>query len=102
MRPLTRAQGQSVYWAGVPHGEPSCRVYWGSHGCHLQRGHKGHHECQCARDEYGNLEPKVDEEGVHNVGAWPYYGRMTRFYGEDVSLWQRFRWRWPNWLRRVL
>lgn len=64
----------------------ACRVYWGSHGCRLERGHEGHHECICARDENGNLEPKEDEDGVLNVGAFPYYGPETRFYGEDAPL----------------
>lgn len=62
----------------------ACRVYWGSHGCRLERGHEGPHECHCARDENGNLEPKEDEDGVLNVGATPYYGPETRFYGEDA------------------
>lgn len=24
-----------------------CRVYWGSHGCHKHRGHRGVHRCVC-------------------------------------------------------
>lgn len=75
----------------------SCRVYWGSHGCRLPRGHKDHHECVCARDDHGNLEPREDEDGYLNVGAHPYYGRITRFYGEDVSSWQRLLWHIKGW-----
>ena len=51
--------------------EHCCRVYWGSHGCHLERGHDGPHLC--------------DEDC--SVGAPPYYGPdvVTRFYGEDAA-----------------
>jgi len=60
-----------------------CRVYWGSHGCYLGRGHKGPHRCQCADDPDAE-----DEDGdAVNVGAFPYYGlvgAVTNFYGEDV------------------
>lgn len=52
-----------------------CRVYWGSHGCMLERGHTGPHECDC-------YDP--DEKG--NVGGPPYYGPETKFYGEDADL----------------
>lgn len=52
-----------------------CRVYWGSHGCRLERGHDGPHLCTCADDPPG--------PGVKNVGAPPYYGPDTHFYGED-------------------
>lgn len=47
---------------------PTCRVYWGSHGCRLPRGHDGQHEC-CV--------------------TAPYHGRLTRFYGEDLSFEER-------------
>jgi hypothetical protein len=57
--------------------QQNCRVYWGSHGCRLERGHDGPHICDCADDE--------PSPGVVNVGAPPYYGPDTRFYGEDVS-----------------
>ena len=56
-----------------------CRVYWGSHGCDLPRGHHlipgddQHCRCECAADEEGN------------VGGYPYYGLGTHFYGEDVE-----------------
>jgi hypothetical protein len=66
----------------------NCRVYWGSHGCRLERGHDGSHECDCARDGEGNPVPREqrDEGGEFlNVGAAPYYGPDTRFYGEDAE-----------------
>lgn len=53
-----------------------CRVYWGTHGCNLPRGHEGPHICDCA------YEP--EEENVVNVGKPPYYGPETTFYGEDA------------------
>ena len=66
--------------------KPTCRVYWGSHGCELPRGHEGPHRCVCADDE--GVDPVtrgyVTEPGVFNVGAPPHYGPETRFYGEDV------------------
>lgn len=49
-----------------------CRVYWGTHGCALPRGHDGEHRCDC----YG--------EG-NAVGTAPYYGDGTNFYGEDAE-----------------
>ena len=52
----------------------SCRVYWGTHGCDLERGHDGPHLCDCA-----DIPP---EEG--GVGKPPYYGPDTKFYGEDA------------------
>lgn len=54
-----------------------CRVYWGSHGCDLWRGHVGPHICLTCWDEDG------DNEGY--VGSWPYYGPDTNFYGEDAE-----------------
>lgn len=54
-----------------------CRVYWGSHGCDLVKGHAGPCRCECAD------EPT--EPGVINVGAYPYYGADTKFYGEDAE-----------------
>lgn len=54
-----------------------CRVYWGSHGCALPRGHVGDHICGCAW--------KDTQPGVANVGAPPYYGAGTHFYGEDAE-----------------
>ncbi len=56
-----------------------CRVYWGSHGCHLPRGHDGPHLCDCADWPDWQTDDEAD-----NVGTPPYYGPNTRFYGEDV------------------
>lgn len=58
-----------------------CRVYWGSHGCCLKRGHEGPHICDCAVED---PEPRDNADGTVNVGAPPYYGPETRFYGEDA------------------
>lgn len=65
----------------------NCRVYWGSHGCRLERGHDGPHECGCALDQGVDPETReyADDPGVFNVGAAPYYGPNTRFYGEDAE-----------------
>jgi hypothetical protein len=60
-----------------------CRVYWGSHGCKLPRGHEGPHVCDCCDCD--------DHERDHDHGDWicvaapPYYGADTRFYGEDAA-----------------
>lgn len=61
-----------------PEGWEPCRVYWGSHGCDLERGHDGHCECCCCCDG-------EHEGGGSCVGMHPYYGPETRFYGEDVG-----------------
>jgi hypothetical protein len=64
-----------------------CRVFWGTHGCDLQRGHTGPHLCSCAWDEDGDPLPyeNEDEDGPWvNVGAPPYYGPNTRFFGDDA------------------
>jgi hypothetical protein len=57
-----------------------CDVYWGTHGCQLARGHKGHCECWCCDCE--NHQPDNDDGCV---GKYPYYGPNTRFYGNDVK-----------------
>lgn len=62
-----------------------CRVYWGSHGCDRPRGHSGPHVCGCApraAAKRGYLTPEEQADG--EVGAPPYYGPRTRFYGEDA------------------
>lgn len=72
------------YLTGVGLPIEPCRVYWGSHGCHLPRGHhrltpefERYCRCECADDE---------EDG--NVGGFPYYGNGTSFYGEDaIEVW---------------
>lgn len=57
-----------------------CRVYWGSHGCQLERGHEG----PCVCDD--SCKPTEAElaQGIGDAGRPPYYGDDTRFYGEDV------------------
>jgi hypothetical protein len=59
--------------------KPACRVYWGSHGCVLDRGHEGDCLCSCCECPDHAAEPILG-----CVGAAPYYGEATRFYGEDV------------------
>lgn len=63
----------------------NCRVYWGSHGCRFDRGHGGPHECDCCNcsDHAAN---NLDEDGVKCIAKPPYYGAITRFYGEDAAL----------------
>ena len=75
-----------------------CRIYWGSHGCDLERGHEGNHRCGCADD------PQF--QGPGNVGGYPYYGRwMTWFYGEDAPRIQFRHWLWslahPEWVNSL-
>ena len=64
-----------------PHGD--CRVYWGSHGCFLERGHEGPHLCECA---FGSPTDPLEDQLAEalNVGAPPYYGPDTNFWGEDA------------------
>jgi hypothetical protein len=66
-----------------------CRVYWGSHGCDLERGHSGAHECDCCDCPAGrhngvDAPELVDDQGVFCVAKAPYYGNRTVFYGEDA------------------
>lgn len=64
--------------SSVKRDEP-CRVYWGSHGCDLPRGHDGTCICDCCEcPDHPNSDPSC-------VGAAPYYGPYTWFYGEDVA-----------------
>jgi hypothetical protein len=61
-----------------------CSVYWGTHGCQLERGHVGDCECgccTCVNHEASNVDP----EGITCVAKPPYYGPNTRFYGEDAA-----------------
>lgn len=54
-----------------------CDVFWGSHGCSLEPGHKG--PCRCITpfyDEDGN----VNEMYSAGVCAPPYYGPETEFF----------------------
>lgn len=59
-----------------------CRVYWGSHGCQLTRGHTEPHECDCCECEHHD-ETSLERFGC--VAKPPYYGAITRFYGEDAG-----------------
>lgn len=62
-----------------------CRVYWNTHGCDLERGHDGPHLCDCAVPNWRDYpDGYEDEDGVLNVGAPPYYGPDTHFFGEDA------------------
>ena len=66
-----------------------CRVYWGSHGCNLERGHEGGHVCPCCdcppgRHNGVDAPTLVDDDGVICVSREPYYGPETYFYGEDA------------------
>jgi hypothetical protein len=69
--------------SGRPARSPPCRVYWGSHGCGLARGHPGgadSHDCGCCECA---SHPDPDNPGC--VAKAPYYGLETRFYGEDAE-----------------
>lgn len=66
-----------------------CRIYWGSHGCDLKRGHTGGHECGCCDCPSGHHDGitaplLVGETNVVCVARAPYYGPATNFYGEDA------------------
>lgn len=63
-----------------------CRVYWGSHGCLLGRRHAGEHHCDCCKcpaTQSGTNGTFIlhDDECVAYA---PYYGKNTKFYGEDA------------------
>lgn len=76
-------------WQALAHAVPppveNCRVYWGSHGCDLPRGHERPCECDCCTcpPEQHPLSPEVT--GYLCVAKPPYYGSDTKFYGEDVA-----------------
>ena len=68
--------------------ENPCRVYWGSHGCQLERGHEGTCECSCCIcGEEHSHETIVDDTfgSIVCVAKAPYYGSDTWFYGEDAA-----------------
>lgn len=69
----------------LPPGFRFCRVYWGSHGCHKERGHKGGCECDCCDCGEHHPYPDWPDEDVLCVAKAPYYGPGTRFYGEDAE-----------------
>jgi hypothetical protein len=62
----------------------TCQAFWGSHACDLPRGHDGPHLCACADDPDVDPETRLYPDGVVNVGAPPYYGPETHFWGEDA------------------
>lgn len=59
-----------------------CRVYWGSHGCHKIRNHKGRHACDPCRCKPFHCR-LWSLRWFGCVERYPYYGRKTTFYGED-------------------
>lgn len=67
---------------------PTCRVYWGSHGCDHPRGHAPEipHECDCCECE-NHPDPDPDNPGGEPSCAAkpPYYSPGTAFYGEDAE-----------------
>jgi hypothetical protein len=66
-------------------GPSDCRVYWGSHGCGLGHGHPGSCRCDCC--DCGPLHPFPNDpdRNLVCVGAPPYFGPDTQFYGDDVA-----------------
>lgn len=66
-----------------------CSVFWGTHGCDRPRGHRGTHWCSAANSgccKHPRLHWLLRLLHMHDgcVGAWPYYGKITRFYRSDV------------------
>lgn len=67
--------------------EKRCDVYWGSHGCGLERGHEGTHWCGCCDcDDVTECIKRTEEDAEdHPGGSLPYYGMdKTNFYGDDA------------------
>jgi hypothetical protein len=86
LRELARAVREEAAEGLVTrHSAGRCRVYWGSHGCMLDRGHEGEHLCDCTFDGEGGLLPHMYDSDNGNVGRAPYYGHGTHFYGEDAD-----------------
>jgi hypothetical protein len=56
-----------------------CQVYWGSHGCHLPRGHEGNHECR----DPDETEP---HDGVTRDGVDLRTGFQWDLYGDDYPV----------------
>lgn len=54
-------------------------VCWGSHACRFPPGHDGW--CVCCDPEGIDGADPIDGY----VGAFPYYGGVTQFYGEDAA-----------------
>lgn len=85
------------YFAPRPKPEHPCDVNWGSHGCDLERGHKRGHVCDpCTHHPWwlhavlyraAHLLKRSGRIGYWWGGCverWPWYGKSTRFYGEDA------------------
>jgi len=74
-----------------------CRVYWGTHGCDLERGHRGTH--RCLHDDWSSQTDEDEAPYEDSTG----YGWMTWYYGEDAPRIQMKVWIWrhlhPEWLR---
>lgn len=57
-----------------------CPVFWGSHGCDLERYHTGLHWCRscCRTDEEEHVAGHVTAPDSYGwdgcAGSWPYYG----------------------------
>lgn len=66
--------------------EHRCDVYWGSHGCGLERGHEGTHWCGCCDcDDVAECIKRTVDDEDHGAGPLPYYGMdKTNFRGEDA------------------
>lgn len=79
-----------------------CRVYWGSHGCDLARGHKSPHVCG-SEDEEGPCSQAYDA-GVVRYWEYVLLNRFTpdpsvpptlsrpylsELYGEDIKYQKR-------------
>lgn len=60
----------------------SHEVYWGSHGCKFDESHNGWCDCGCCE-----CEPDHPYTGtnVACVATFPYYGSITKFYGDDAD-----------------
>ncbi len=77
---------------GTPPPYPLCDVNWGSHGCGRKRGHARilGHRCDPCEGHPWWLHALAYWLGHFTghwggcVERWPYYGRKTRFYGEDA------------------
>lgn len=89
--PAYEIASDDIYASSLPTPPPEgfCRVYWGSHGCHLGRGHVQRdgtpHWCDCCECA-SHPDPDPDNPGSAPscVAGPPYYGPDTRFYGEDA------------------
>ena len=92
-----------------------CNIYWGSHGCDLERGHVGLHVCRGCCDQFedrgeertlspdsasenrrahyrGHLTARDDYGFDGCSGNWPYYGsKCMHGVGAGVSM-PFFRW----------